>query len=1340
MIADLDRFVRVLQPAKELGRRYKLSDLASIPRVVILGEPGIGKSTILEREAALEGASVVTVRQLLNANALPETGTLFIDALDQARTRDSVNEKIDALATTVKTGLLRRWRITCRSEDWRGRADLQALMSAGSFDDVHVVQLLPIQYDEALAVLRAIGNDSPDVFLETARANGATGFTESPLMLKLLHDVVENTGMWPETRFNLFQLATDRLVTEVNEERETTPRASRSDLIKAAGIVSLLLLTTGAEGVWRSNRALPLEDETRLISREDFEIEDGVLDDLLDSALFRGEGNVFAPIHRSVAEFLAGRALANTVEGGSDRAAFPISRALSIITDNDRKAPTELRGVHAWFAVHLAQLGRIEDAIKIVAVDPVSALFYGDVASFSTDVRRELLYALPSDDPYFRSQAQGDTAIAGLAGEDLAEDFRAILLDEDRRDHLKITVLDALGGGVPVTSLNGLLEQIAIAESQPEAYRSAALDALLNAAPDRHVEAKRLFDAMSILTPSHDREGLRAKLLSEFPNSMLDAAEIAGLLVGYGSLGQDDLIMRLYSLRLRLVGSYLPEVLDALSDRHPLPWADSYRGFDIEELLTSLFVDAVGNSSELSAAQLLRWARVLAPGPSESVPRLAMEVVQNWMDARSEREIELFEVLRLLPEARSTWIANAYSSICGRKIPYTVLKNCIRLAVESDSSEKTYQILSMVTDILRFSFDEEYRDSYWELYELLENDTRYMDLYERLTVCPIDDYRLAAMDRKREKSHRDDVTRRWRLRRLVRDLSGIREGHWPSPVHQAARHYFQSDDARGIATGLDNVMEMYGDDISEAITQRWNTLSTKGIGKIEIREMGVTHGERRSYETELPSVAGLHLRLEDGEIVDWDKVPLTVLLSVFTQGYHIRDSTVRQSLERSALSSIGHSQSNMDALVEFWSASLTAGAISLCGLSALNENADLLPLFEKHLDSYLSNNADVSIQALREAIGLAGQALDADRLAAIVEAALMETLSEENRGLWLATGIEIDLDRFEDELNKTSDLTVLTKALANNAMGNYHAPLICDDPTTRTARHVQAIKLIGPFVTPSDEMSSGVVTDAMRRNDTLRNAMTILESDSSDSAYQFTAGLLADPSLSQWFPRLRNVMTAQAAKRRDEQFRKPLAADVRASLNGGPPLNAGDLRSIVELELRNQSSSMQTASTEPWKQFWNTDSHGKVTEPRVENICRDRVLERLDDRLQPYRITAAIPEAQRGHGTRADILILCGAGANLPVEVKRHYHADVWTAASTQLQGYANAPQADGFGIYLVLWFGVGVQNTPTRSDRRAAPTTAKELEARLIDDLPDNLKSTTSIIVFDVERPYRAG
>ena len=59
----------------------------------------------------------------------------------------------------------------------------------------------------------------------------------------------------------------------------------------------------------------------------------------------------------------------------------------------------------------------------------------------------------------------------------------------------------------------------------------------------------------------------------------------------------------------------------------------------------------------------------------------------------------------------------------------------------------------------------------------------------------------------------------------------------------------------------------------------------------------------------------------------------------------------------------------------------------------------------------------------------------------------------------------------------------------------------------------------------------------------------------------------------------------------------------------------------------------------------------------------------------PYRRRAEVRK------TRADMLILTGAGKNLPVEAKRHFHAHIWTAASTQLQDYTNDGGAEGFGV-----------------------------------------------------------
>ena len=82
--AELDRQVVVisgLDAEKETVRR--VSDLRSHPFIVFLGEPGIGKSMVLEREAAIEGGAVVKVRKLINGAPTSPGATLFLEIVPQ---------------------------------------------------------------------------------------------------------------------------------------------------------------------------------------------------------------------------------------------------------------------------------------------------------------------------------------------------------------------------------------------------------------------------------------------------------------------------------------------------------------------------------------------------------------------------------------------------------------------------------------------------------------------------------------------------------------------------------------------------------------------------------------------------------------------------------------------------------------------------------------------------------------------------------------------------------------------------------------------------------------------------------------------------------------------------------------------------------------------------------------------------------------------------------------------------------------------------------------------------------------------------------------------------------
>jgi hypothetical protein len=118
--ADIDRRVKVIDGEGNDDRSIeRVSDLRAMPFVVLLGEPGIGKSTVLVREAANEGAFVITVRELMTGAEARPNASLFLDALDEYRTDGGTEDKVHTLANAIAKCDPPRWRLTCRSEDWR---------------------------------------------------------------------------------------------------------------------------------------------------------------------------------------------------------------------------------------------------------------------------------------------------------------------------------------------------------------------------------------------------------------------------------------------------------------------------------------------------------------------------------------------------------------------------------------------------------------------------------------------------------------------------------------------------------------------------------------------------------------------------------------------------------------------------------------------------------------------------------------------------------------------------------------------------------------------------------------------------------------------------------------------------------------------------------------------------------------------------------------------------------------------------------------------------------------------------------------------------------------------
>ena len=168
---------------------------------------------------------------------------------------------------------------------------------------------------------------------------------------------------------------------------------------------------------------------------------------------------------------------------------------------------------------------------------------------------------------------------------------------------------------------------------------------------------------------------------------------------------------------------------------------------------------------------------------------------------------------------------------------------------------------------------------------------------------------------------------------------------------------------------------------------------------------------------------------------------------------------------------------------------------------------------------------------------------------------------------------------------------------------------------------------------------------------------------------------------------------------------------MQGTLKDGPPASAADLAALLEDRLTDICEDLKGGNSDFWRQFWNEDRHRRVTAAKPEDSCRDALLTNLQLRL-PGDVDA-LREGSYAADTRSDIRANC-RGFNVPIEIKKDSHPDLWKAMHDQLMAqYTTDPATDGFGIYQVLWF--ADPDKPARRDPDGnRPSTPEELQRQL--------------------------
>ena len=379
------------------------------------------------------------------------------------------------------------------------------------------------------------------------------------------------------------------------------------------------------------------------------------------------------------------------------------------------------------------------------------------------------------------------------------------------------------------------------------------------------------------------------------------------------------------------------------------------------------------------------------------------------------------------------------------------------------------------------------------------------------------------------------------------------------------------------------------------------------------------------------------------------------------------------------------------------------------------------------LEKFPNAETDAALMALCWSLNAALTSCDWPDLGRVIKDRLGNTLlTAEERICWLTAGLLVAPERYREDFR--------TLTTADESCLKWLSMFVAVRFPTNFARRLDA-RDVASFV---DAMGAALRRDRVpeRAYRSTADVIATLGDDPSGAATE-TLGALATMAAAQpWAPAITGARERQARKRREHEYRHSDIAEVVEALDNRTPANAADLAALVFDELDHLSRRIRDGSTSDWRQYWNVDRHNGPVNPKPEDSCRDAVLSDLRERLGRLGIDAQ-PEGVYADGKRSDIRVSF-AGFNVPVEIKRSCHRDLWTAVRSQLIAkYTRDPGAAGHGIYLVFWFGNTEKCRPTKC-AGWTPETPKDVRLRIEQSLDDREGRMISVLVVDVSAPHR--
>lgn len=1303
--------------------RYHLDQDGLLQRrepIVVLGEPGMGKTKLLQDLGGLAGNAFCRAQQLINrerpTTLLGGNRRLVIDALDEVSAQ-SAGDAVDSVLHKLGELDYPPFILSCRVGEWRAAISARAI--ADQYDGVAPLELHlePLDEDEQRQLLELITQDPirAEKLLSHFRRFGQE-FLGNPQTLELIGALPVDLEL-PATSGALFEQAIETLRQEHNPVKEELPRDAALD---AAGAAFAAIILSGSSRISDQPSGAIRQEEGVLPLPEVESFDSNNVRRAANTRLFAADKDGWSYIHRRVGEFVGARWLAARADTRAKRV-----RLLSLFQSHGL-VPASLRGIHAWLArdPHLAE--------AVIAADPMGVVEYGDAEALTSEQAKRLFAALEllaKDNPRFAEWR--DYRAASLVTAPLIGEVARVISDTSAEFVLRFFLLQQLKGS-----------------STAEGLRSILLDCMLNSVEPygiRHASAMALVplgtEDWPNLPEQLRREGrqdslrLAHELLDDIGLDMFTDEQIVDIVLARDGLSlcpveaepKHNMVFGFYRLAKYVPTERLEGLLDLFAD-YAATLLPEHAGIEENELIDLQYALVLRRLEEGEPVDPLRLWKWLEPfGQGTSYRRDKGQSVGEWLENNPEVRLAIQRHLLLdQPSSKNIW-QRAWPLHREAVDLYPTQSDILGLLGTLDpkdhSDERWRELLELGS-----TWGEEGRPLREAAKPFAEHRPDLRDWLDNLAKRRIPEWERKQKEKHRQRAARQAARFAEHRREFAAKIDGVKAGQY-GLILPAAQAYLKRFNDIGEGTPAhERVAEWLGEDIADAARNGFESFLQARPPKPRAKEIASSFAESRRWPAGDIIVVALAERVRTRQAPFKDVSSERLAAGLFECWHtgiddHADVKGLGVLLEKE-LERRGQWRRVARLFIE---PQLLRGVQHVSHLWAIMRNyqegtaADLAAC-------WLSRFPDMSEEAEVEMVDRLIRSNRRDALRMLLNDRRRQNLSDERRRNWDAVQLIVEFDVARERLKDRIEPMLLWHVRARSRGRRYGDS--ANEAATflsiqQLAWMIETFRSVWPLTDRPNAVTSGD-TNPWDAGDYIRSLISRLGAEVSSEAVAALDRLRDAPDDSYtWL--LRTVAAEQRQKRADEEYVPLALGQIASVLRGGPPGSVSDLRAIVAQEMRELGRRLRGSSEDEIHLFW-TDDHL----PRSENECRDRVVALLRGYLAPLSIATA-NEADMPFGKRADIVFQY-RDMLLPVEAKRQQHPRLWTAIADQLESlYSGHWQADGQSLYLVFWFGSNYF-MPSRPAGRAKPSTAVELEAALAGD-PGVKAGRVGVVVLDLSR-----